>query len=92
MLDISTILNNDAFTPEEQLEIIKYIDSQLEQIELLLYRLDQIARKAAGDNVSDTEREQLQQKMKQIQEEIDRISERLPNTYIIGNETHGNET
>lgn len=92
MLDISTVLNNEAFTPEEQLEIIKYIDSQLEQIELLLYRLDQIARKAAGDNVSDTEREQLQQKMKQIQEEIDRISERLPNTYIIENETHDNET
>lgn len=92
MLDISTVLNNEAFTPEEQLEIIKYIDSQLEQIELLLYRLDQIARKAAGDNVSDAEREQLQQKMKQIQEEIDRISERLPNTYIIGNETHDSET
>lgn len=92
MLDISTVLNNEAFTPEEQLEIIKYIDSQLEQIELLLYRLDQIARKAAGDNVSDAEREQLQQKMKQIQEEIDRISERLPNTYIIENETHDNET
>ncbi len=92
MLDISTVLNNEAFTPEEQLEIIKYIDSQLEQIELLLYRLDQIARKAAGDNVSDTEREQLQQKMKQIQEEIDRISERLPNTYIIENEIHDNET
>lgn len=92
MLDISTVLNNEAFTPEEQLEIIKYIDSQLEQIELLLYRLDQIARKAAGDNVSDTEREQLHQKMKQIQEEIDRISERLPNTYIIENEIHDNET
>ena len=92
MLDISTVLNNEAFTPEEQLEIIKYIDSQLEQIELLLYRLDQIARKAAGDNVSDTEREQLQQKMKQIQEEIDCISERLPNTYIIENEIHDNET
>ena len=46
MLDISTILNNETFTPEEQLEIIKYIDAQ----------------------------------------EIDRISERLPNTYIITND------
>ena len=47
MLDISTILNNETFTPEEQLEIIKYIDAQLEQMELLLYRLDQLARRAS---------------------------------------------
>lgn len=86
MIDISTILNNEAFTPEEQLEIIKYIDAQLEQMELLLYRLDQLARKAAGDDILDAERKILQEKTKQIEQEIDRISERLPNTYIITND------
>ncbi len=86
MIDISTILNNEAFTPEEQLEIIKYIDAQLEQMELLLYRLDQLARKAAGDDILDAERKLLQEKTKQIEQEIDRISERLPNTYIITND------
>ena len=86
MIDIATILNNEAFTPEEQLEIIKYIDAQLEQMELLLYRLDQLARKAAGDDILDAERKLLQEKTKQIEQEIDRISERLPNTYIITND------
>ena len=86
MLDISTILNNETFTPEEQLEIIKYIDAQLEQMELLLYRLDQLARRASRDDIMEEERLRLQDKSKQIQEEIDRISERLPNTYIITND------
>ena len=86
MLDISTILNNETFTPEEQLEIIKYIDAQLEQMELLLYRLDQLARRASRDDVMEEERLRLQEKSKQIQEEIDRISERLPNTYILTND------
>ena len=86
MIDISTILNNETFTPEEQLEIIKYIDAQLEQMELLLYRLDQLARQASRDDLLDAERQRLQEKTKQIEEEIDRISERLPNTYIISND------
>ncbi len=86
MIDISTILNNETFTPEEQLEIIKYIDSQLEQMELLLYRLDQLARQASRDDLLDAERQRLQEKTKQIEAEIDRISERLPNTYIISND------
>ena len=86
MLDISIILNNETFTPEEQLEIIKYIDAQLEQMELLLYRLDQLARRASRDDIMEEERLRLQEKSKQIQEEIDRISERLPNTYIITND------
>lgn len=86
MLDISTILNNETFTPEERLEIIKYIDAQLEQMELLLYRLDQLARRASRDDIIEEERLRLQEKSKQIQEEIDRISERLPNTYIITND------
>ncbi len=86
MIDISTILNNETFTPEEQLEIIKYIDSQLEQMELLLYRLDQLARQASQDDLLDAERQRLQEKTKQIEAEIDRISERLPNTYIISND------
>ena len=86
MIDISTILNNETFTPEEQLEIIKYIDSQLEQMELLLYRLDQLARQASRDDLLDAERQRLQEKTKQIEAGIDRISERLPNTYIISND------
>lgn len=86
MIDISTILNNETFTPEEQLEIIKYIDAQLEQMELLLYRLDQLARQASREDILDTERQRLQEKTKQIEAEIDRISERLPNTYIISND------
>ena len=86
MIDISTILNNETFTPEEQLEIIKYIDAQLEQMELLLYRLDQLARQASRDDLLDAERQRLQEKPKQIEAEIDRISERLPNTYIISND------
>lgn len=83
MLDISSILNNDVFTPEEQLEIIRYIDAQLEQQELLLYRLERIARQASRNDTLDAERQQLQAKAMQIQEEIDRISERLPNTFIV---------
>ena len=86
MIDISTILNNETFTPEEQLEINKYIDAQLEQMELLLYRLDQLARQASRDDLLDAERQRLQEKTKQIEAEIDRISERLPNTYIISND------
>ena len=85
MIDISTILNNETFTPEEQLEIIKYIDAQLEQMELRLYRLDQLARQASRDDLLDAERQRLQEKTKQIEAGIDRISERLPNTYIISN-------
>lgn len=85
MLDLSSILNNDAFTPEEQLEIIRYIDAQLAQMELLLRRLDQLARQSSEDDTLDAERQRLQAKTRQIQEEIDRISERLPQTFIIDN-------
>lgn len=85
MLDISSILNNNAFTPEEQLEIIRYIDTQLAQMELLLRRLDQLAQQASENDTLDAERQRLQAKARQIQEEIDRISERLPKTFIIDN-------
>ncbi len=82
MLDISSILNNDAFTPDEQMEIIRYIDAQLEQMELLLYRLDRIARQAGNADTLDSERQRLQAKADQIKKEIDRISQRLPKTFI----------
>lgn len=85
MLNISSILNNDAFTPEEQLEIIRYMDAQLAQMELLLCRLDQLARRASEDDTLDAERRRLQTKANQIQREIDRISERLPKTFIMEN-------
>lgn len=83
MLDISSILNNDVFTPEEQLEIIRYIDAQMAQMELLLRRLDQLARQSSKDDTLDSERRRLQAKARQIQKEIDRISERFPKTFII---------
>ena len=75
MLDISTILNNETFTPEEQLEIIKYIDAQLEQMELLLYRLDQLARRASRDDIMEEERLRLQEKSKQMMIPISFIKE-----------------
>lgn len=85
MLNISTILNNDVFTPEEQLEIIKYIDAQLEQMEILLGRLELLAAQASKDDTQNAERKRLQEKVKQIQEGIDQISERLPQTFIMDN-------
>ncbi|MCI8321703.1 MAG: hypothetical protein HFH02_11600 [Dorea sp.] len=85
MLDITTILDKETFTPEEQLEIIQYIDAQLEQMELLLYRLDRLAKQASGNDVLDTERRQLQTKARQIEETIDLISKRLPQTFISQN-------
>ncbi len=85
MLNISSILNNDAFTREEQLEIVRYMDAQLEQMELLLCRLDQLARQASEDGTLDAERRRLQTKVNQIQKEIDRISERFPRTFIMEN-------
>lgn len=85
MLDISSILNNDVFTPEEQLEIIRYIDAQLAQMELLLRRLDQLARQASENDTLESERRRLQVKTMQIQEEINRISEQFPQTFIIDN-------
>lgn len=85
MLNISTILNNDVFTPEEQLEIIKYIDAQLEQMEILLGRLELIAAQASKDDTQNAERRRLQEKVKQIQEGIDQISKRLPQTFIMEN-------
>lgn len=86
MLDISTIINKETFTPQEQLEIIKYIDAQLEQMELLLYRLDRLAKQASTNNVLDMERQQLQTKAKQIEKTIDQISKRLPKTFITKND------
>lgn len=83
MLDLSSILNNEAFTPEEQLEIIKYIDAKLEQQEFLLLRLECIARQALKDDTLDAERQRLQAKVKEIQNEIDQISEQLPQTFVI---------
>lgn len=85
MLNISSIFNNDAFTREEQLEIVRYMDAQLAQMELLLCRLDQLARQASEDDTLDAERRRLQTKANQIQREIDRISERLPKTFIMEN-------
>lgn len=80
--DILKIIENGNFTPEEQLELVKYIDSRLEQMETLLYRLDRLARQALNEGTMDSERSRLQKEVKRIEAEIDRISEQLPRTYL----------
>lgn len=80
--DILKIIENGNFTPEEQLELVKYIDSRLEQMETLLYRLDRLAKQALNEGTMDSERIRLQKEVKRIEAEIDRISEQLPRTYL----------
>ncbi len=80
--DILKIIENGAFTPQEQLELIKYIDPRLEQMELLLYRLDQLARRSLDSKTADSERTRLQSEVQRIESEINRISEQLPRVYI----------
>lgn len=84
--DILKIIENGAFTPEEQLTLVKYIDSRLERMELLLYRLDRLARQALDSRTMDSERLRLQGEVKKIEAEIDRLSEQLPRTFIAPSE------
>lgn len=80
--DILKIIENGNFTPEEQLALVQYIDSRLEQMECLLARLDRLARQALDERTMNSERIRLQEEVKRIETEIDRISEQLPRTYL----------
>lgn len=84
--DILKIIEDGAFTPEEQLALVKYIDSRLEQMELLLYRLDRLARQALDNRTMNSERLRLQGEVQKIEAEIDRLSEQLPRTFITASE------
>ena len=84
--DILKIIENGNFTPEEQLELVKYIDSRLAQLEYLLYCLDCLARRALDDRTMDSERIRLQKEVQKIEAEINRLSEQLPRTFVIPSE------
>ncbi len=69
--------DDERFHAEIQLELIRYIDTRLEQIELLLHKLDRLARLAVRDNAQEAERKQLQAEVIRLQQEIDRIASQL---------------
>lgn len=88
--DIVKLIEHGAFTPEEQLALVKYIDSRLEKMELLLYQLDRLARQALDDRTMDSERLRLQREVKRVESEINRLSEQLPRTFVITPENSEN--
>ena len=83
--DILKIIE-DAFTPEEQLTLVKYIDSRLERMELLLYRLERLARQALDSRTMDSEKLRLQGEVQKIETEIDRLSEQLRRIFVTPSE------
>ena len=84
--DILKIIEDGAFTPEEQLTLVKYIDSRLERVELLLYRLERLARQALDSRTMDSEKLRLQGEVQKIETEIDRLSEQLPRIFVTPSE------
>lgn len=84
--DILKIIEDGAFTPEEQLTLVKYIDSRLERMELLLYRLERLARQALDSRTMDSEKLRLQEEVQKIETEIDRLSEQLPRIFVTPSE------
>ncbi|MCI8708109.1 MAG: hypothetical protein HFG99_01510 [Dorea sp.] len=84
--DILKIIEDGAFTPEEQLTLVKYIDSRLERMELLLYRLERLARQALDSRTMDSEKLRLQGEVQKIETEIDRLSEQLPRIFVTPSE------
>lgn len=84
--DILKIIEDGAFTPEEQLALVKYIDSRLERMELLLYRLERLARQALDSRTMDSEKLRLQGEVQKIETEIDRLSEQLPRIFVTPSE------
>lgn len=84
--DILKIIEDGAFTPEEQLTLVKYIDSRLERMEFLLYRLERLARQALDSRTMDSERLRLQGEVQKIETEIDRLSEQLPRIFVTPSE------
>lgn len=88
--DILKIIEDGAFTPEEQLTLVKYIDSRLERMELLLYRLERLARQALDSRTMDSEKLRLQGEVQKIETEIDRLSEQLPRIFVTPSEDQKN--
>ena len=84
--DILKIIEDGAFTPEEQLTLVKYIDSRLERMELLLYRLERLARQALDSRTMDSEKLRLQGEVQKIETEIDWLSEQLPRIFVTPSE------
>ncbi len=84
--DILKIIEDGAFTPEEQLTLVKYIDSRLERMEFLLYRLERLARQALDSRTMDSEKLRLQGEVQKIETEIDRLSEQLPRIFVTPSE------
>ena len=84
--DILKIIEDGAFTPEEQLTLVKYIDSRLERMELLLYRLERLARQALDSRTMDSEKLRLQGEVQKIETEIDRLSDQLPRIFVTPSE------
>lgn len=84
--DILKIIEDGAFTPEEQLTLVKYINSRLERMELLLYRLERLARQALDSRTMDSEKLRLQGEVQKIETEIDRLSEQLPRIFVTPSE------
>ena len=84
--DILKIIEDGAFTPEEQLTLVKYIDSRRERMELLLYRLERLARQALDSRTMDSEKLRLQGEVQKIETEIDRLSEQLPRIFVTPSE------
>ena len=84
--DILKIIEDGAFTPEEQLTLVKYIDSRLERMELLLYRLERLARQALDSRTMDSEKLRLQGEVQKIETEIDRLSEQLQRIFVTPSE------
>ncbi len=65
---------------------MKYIDSRLERMELLLYRLERLARQALDSRTMDSEKLRLQGEVQKIETEIDRLSEQLPRIFVTPSE------
>lgn len=69
--------NDTLLFLQVQQELVRYLDIRLEQLELLLYRLDRIARQASKDATEAQERQKLQEEVVKIQNDIDRIAARI---------------
>lgn len=79
---MSEIPNDALMLVQVQQELIRYLDIRLEQLELLLCRMDRLARQAAKDTAKAQERRELQQEVILLRDEIDKIAEKINGTYL----------
>lgn len=79
---MSEIPNDALMLVQVQQELIRYLDIRLEQLELLLCRMDRLARQAAADTAKAQERRELQQEVILLRDEIDKIAEKINGTYL----------